>query len=495
MPFITNLEGNFFYQLKRSVPFSWLTCTGVGDVDMPEGEPDPVYCPDPLNSGKVMIDGFIRGEAGSGTYSLVKPLVSTRNFLLNTKCKLVGRVNWICRANRQDPNNYEVALLMTDSEFRRRGIAAPVSHEPPEARVNTNADLSFIKAMMLHRICIVQQAVDNTANGNSIHFLPARCEDRCGPARDMCEVGIMGLIGPGAYLYESEIKKTEDGGSNWAQTATDPYAYGGDTGPVLQFDSISGVRFVVFRVEAVVGAPAECGVSDDRGVTWGNRFIGNVFGQAVQCVWQRGGDMIVGCNDGYIYISSDVGDTWTVQENGGEGTESINDIVFYGSDVGYTVADNNEMKLTLNGGNDWAALVGPAPAPTMADLTSVTVNDEGHVFVGTDDGRLFRSEDQGASWLDRDGLPGYWLDLGGGSIDVLKREDEANYVMTMIWNDSTPVGHLYRSEDGGATWREIAGMPDNGGINDVHMCDLNHFAMVGNTYLGTTFVAMTTICQ
>jgi hypothetical protein len=38
-------------------------------------------------------------------------------------------------------------------------------------------------------------------------------------------------------------------------------------------------------------------------------------------------------------------------------------------------------------------------------------------------------------------------------------------------------------------------MPDNNGINDAHICDLNHVALVGNVYGGTTFVAMTTICQ
>jgi photosystem II stability/assembly factor-like uncharacterized protein len=491
MSFLTNLEGNFFTQTERGKRHEWRTCTGVGDVDYPEGEPSPVYCPDPLNSGLLAIEGYVSGEQGAGTYTLTKPLVPTWNFLWELDCKFVGRVNWVCRGVRKNPANYEIALLLVDSEFRRRGITNPVGFEPPESRINTNADMVYTTPLMLHRICITRQTVDNDADAYGVHFLPQQCEDRCGPARGLCEYGIIGLDSDDLYLYESEIKKTKNGGASWAETALDPYSYGGGTHKVLQMETIDGVIYIVFRGSAVAGIPAECGISDDYGATWNNVFIGEVEGQYVTSMYLSNADIYVGTNDGYIYVSSDQAATWSLQEDGTEGTEPINWIAFYG-DVGYAVGDGNQFKRTLNNGGDWTSLDGPA---ADCDLLTVAVNDKGHVFIGTDDGRLFRSEDSGVTFLDQDGNVGAWLDLGGGTIDALEFDPAANYVGAMLYNTATPVGYLYRSEDGGASWGRIGNMPDNSGVNDLHMCDHNHIAMVGNVHNGYTFVAMTNICE
>lgn len=486
--FITNAEGNFFYQAKREEKFKWLTCTGVGDIDMPEGDPTPQYCPDPLESGKFKIEGFTQGVAGASTYSITKPLVSAWNFILGMKCAFTGRINWVCRGIRQDPRNYEVALLMLDSTPSRRGITAPVSFDGTEARVNTNMDLSFYPYLDIYRLSIIRQTVVNTSNVLSIYFLPERCEDRCGPARGLCEVGIAGLVGPGVYFYESEIKKTFDGGDSWAATPTDPYTWGGDTGAVWMLDTLDGVRYLTFRTEPVAGIPAEVGISDDYGVTWTNVLIGNVPSQSVIAVTMRGGDLVVVCNDGYIYSSSDQGETWDEREDGTEsGGAAFNGICYYGDNIGYAVGDGPNIVYTTTGLTGWASVAAPGVG---FDIVGVAVNDKGNLFVVTDDGRMFRTEDisDAGAWEE-------WVDHNGGSIDWIGFDPKAAYVGYYLYNDAAGRGWLYRSEDGGASWAEVRGMPDNDGLNAAHICDQNHVAIVGNMVAadGTSFFAMTVI--
>lgn len=482
MSFITSAEGNFFYQEKRSDPFKWLTCSGVGDIDIPEGDRTPQFCPDPMNSGKFIIDGFIRGDPEAGTYSLEKPLTSVYNFLLQFKCAIVGRVNWVCRGTRKDPRNYEMAVLMHNSEPTRRGILRPARLPGgTDERVMTNMDLQFTTFYTIYRLAIVPQALANTAAANAIYFLPERCEDRCGAARGLCEFGLMGLDRDVGYMYDSEVKKTFDGGANWQVAAVDPFTFGGNILAVVILETVDAERYVVFRGEGVLGAPAEAAYSDDHGNTWTNVFVGAVNNQFITGYDFCSAKLVVCCSGGYIYESENQAQSWTAQESGVETAETLNDICFHSDTVGYAVGNNNAFLYTLNGGGDWASGTGPA---ALVNLLTCDTNDKGHLFIGTNDARIFRSEDGGETWVE-------WLDLTAGSVDWLRFDSKASYVGAMIHNDAGGTGHLYRTEDGGATWYELSGMPTNSGLNSGFLCDENHIAIVGEAHGGTTFVAMT----
>jgi len=477
--FITNGEGNFFKQETLAVPHDWLTCTGIGDLEIPDGERTAQKCPDPLNSGQFKIIGFIQGSPGAGTYSMTRPLAKIANWLLEVMCPFEGRINWVCRGNRQDPLNYEVAVLMHNSGRTRRGVPSPVAMtDDDETRVLTNADVNFGSLQILYHLRIARQAIENTGSAHDIFFLPQRCEDRCGPARGLCEEGAMALDMDG-YIYESEIKKTHNGGLDWFATA-DPYTWGGLTSRVLILERYDADVLIAFRGEGVIGAPAECGISLDWGVSWTNVTIGNVHGQYVECYALCGAGIYVGTNDGFIYVSEDNGRTWSIVESG-SGTHWY-EMCFSGSD-GYIVGAGDIVYTSVDGGASWAAAASTG-CGALTDLISCAVNLKGHLFVGTDDARLYRSEDEAVSFTE-------WQDLGAGSIDWIDFDPQDEYVGWLIYNDTGPVGALYRSEDGGATWFEVAGMPVNAGLNRGFICDLNRVFVVGNAHNTTTFVAYT----
>ncbi|NIN66276.1 MAG: hypothetical protein GTO63_16605, partial [Anaerolineae bacterium] len=359
--FITNAQGNYFWQLTRDTVFDWLTCTGVGDIDIPEGELTPQYCPDPLSSGKFKIEGFIVGDPGAGTYSLTKPLAKVYNALLQQKCEWVGRINWVCRGVREDPRNFELATLMIGSRPNRRGLANPVrGPEDTEARVQTNADLNFYHWAMIYPLSLNRQSVSNTANANFVFFLPELCEDRCSAARGLCEVGMMGLDRSGAYLYDSEVKLTSNG-DTWTASALDPFTWGGNIECGLIMETVNGVRYIVFRGEAVAAAPPEAAFSDDAGASWTNVTIGAVVNIGVNACKLNGARIFVAMDGGYIWYSANQAVSWVNVENAVETTQNLNDLAFY-EEYGYCVGQNGVFLRSVDSGITWNTVT-PTGAP------------------------------------------------------------------------------------------------------------------------------------
>ena len=101
----------------------------------------------------------------------------------------------------------------------------------------------------------------------------------------------------------------------------------------------------------------------------------------------------------------------------------------------------------------------------------------------TNDARIFRSVDGGGTWA-------VVLNLTVGSIDRVRFDPEWLYVGYAIYNTATPLGHLYRTEDGGVTWTEWASpSAGNAGYNDVAVCDPNLIYVGGNAFGGLSYVA------
>jgi photosystem II stability/assembly factor-like uncharacterized protein len=486
MSFISNAEGNMFVQSSWTEVPEWLTCTGVGDIEIPEAELTPQYCPDPLNSGQFKIDGFTHGDQGMGTYSMTKPLATVYNFLIENACNFAGRINWVCRGMRQNRRNFEVSVVMPESYPSRRQIRSPV-RDPTgsEERVMTGLDVNFPDLLMLYHLTCVQQTVSNTVPANGVHFLPRRCEDRCGRGRGLGEVGAIALDGSALYSYDSEIKLTQTYGATWTAAAVDPYAYGGNSSRVLLLEtSGNGVRIIAFRASQVVGHPAECSYSDDWGATWTSVVVSSINNMGITDYALSGAKIVVCCTGGHVYESNDMGESWQAQEQGVETVQDLNAIEFYNDEVGYCAANGNVFLYTLNGGADWASAVGPAVG---ANLLSVSVNGKGMVFVGTNDARTYRSEtgdEGGAPWT-------LVTDLGGGTIPWIQFDEVAGYVGALIYNTTAPRGYLYRSEDGGFSWQVIPGMANNNGLNSGHMLDQNYIYAVGELVGGNTFIART----
>ena len=485
-PYIEGLDGDFFVQTARSENWSHLDCLMVADLPLPLGDLTNIYCPG-FRKGQVRTVGQIRGDPGTGTTTLTRPLSGTVNWLFENRCSFEALITWACEGSREIPENFEVAAVLFGVNPTQPSISAPVVRERgDDVRIDVPVEVSYTGIYLVYHLSVNVVTVSNTAAANGIVFLPEACETKCASARDGCSEGYMALDGT---LYDSEVKYTTTG-TSWAQTASDPFEDGGDAGPIVVFPTWDGHRVIVGRISVSTHLGAEISYSEDWGATWTDVDVSAVVGQVIgrNGLFRYGGRIWAACSGGYIYMSSDLGNTWTLQESGTIATD-LNAICMYSLEAGYAVGDSNGFLYTVNG-SDWYARTGPAAG---VDLLSVAVNDKGDVFVGAADGNLYRSDDGGQNWLQTDGVTaGAWLSFGAGSIDWIAFDEETRYFGFLIYNTADPLGTVYRSINGGATWRAPAtGQTGswNSGLNAGHICDQNHAFVVGEAHGGSTMVA------
>lgn len=113
------------------------------------------------------------------------------------------------------------------------------------------------------------------------------------------------------------------------------------------------------------------------------------------------------------------------------------------------------LNVSRNSGTAWTTLGYPSAATGRA----MYIPNADNVYVGTTDGHVFRTQWNGVGWTPVAGLPSSMPRPGGGSISDLF-VDPNN--LNRIWVTYTTIGggRVYRSDDGGATWIDrTAGLP------------------------------------
>lgn len=482
---IESIEGDVFVQETPRENWAHLDCANLGPLPLPLGDLTPVYCRDRSEKGRVVVAGKIRGDPSLGTTTIDQPLATTVNWLFERRCDFPMLVTLACQGAPGIPENYQVAAVVPAMSPTQVTLnAAAVRERGENARILIPAELSYDDVLLLYHIGVNIVTVANTAAANGVVFLPEACGTKCGSPRDMCEEGYMALDGT---LYDSEVKYTSTG-TNWAQTAADPFEEGGDASSPVTLTMWDRHRAVVSRISASVWRPAEISYTEDLGVSWTNVDVGAVVGAFFgrHGLVYSSGRLYAAVSGGRIYDSRDIGDTWVIREEGTT-TEDLNALAMESLEVGYAVGNSNAFLYTTNG-NDWYARVGPAVG---VNLLSVGINAAGDVFVGAADGNIYRSEDGGQNWLQNDGLtPGTWRSFGVGSVDWIGFDDKSSFFGFAIYNTAAPVGTIYRSTNQGATWSEIDGQTGawNAGLNAMHICDQNHGFVVGEPFEGNTMV-------
>jgi len=114
-------------------------------------------------------------------------------------------------------------------------------------------------------------------------------------------------------------------------------------------------------------------------------------------------------------------------------------------------------------------MFGPAAGQ---DLTSIDANRYSYLFVSAANGTLWRTIDYGENWVQI-------LDMGAGTINRVRFEEDKKYFGGLVWNDAAGVGTMYRSEDGGVTWLAW-NTPVNTGLESLFLCDPNMIYICGD---------------
>jgi hypothetical protein len=475
-------EGNLWIQPDIAAPYDFLTCSGVGDVTVPRGARTIIYDQDLKHSGKLKPSGAITGTADFITTTLTRPLETVNNYLLELQCPFNARLNWVCRGSRTNPYNYELGYFLYDADFTSGTIAAPLSgsEATPNARIQTNGSLSAIAGTFVYPLAGAPLTPTSTTDVYSLAAVPSECSSKCGKKIGLGQIVWAGLES-GTYSI-GYLMVTHDYGATWLPpVAPGPFTVAGDVSDMEIVEIASGYRLICSCGTGTAGH-AEVSYTDDEGDTFTNVYVGTVDTQTIQALCSdAAGNLWAAASEGWIYKSANQGATWTASLTGAPMTPDLQDIVFFNEYVGYAVGDTGSFWYTTNGGATWALLAGPAGA---TGLLSVDVNYAGFVFV-TAAYQLFRSQDGGATWE-------LMLDLGVGSIDQVRFDPDFRYFGYLVSTNSSPIGVVYRSEDGGNTWAQI-GTPatdyPNAGIDCMAICDANMLYVGGAPQSGLSFVA------
>jgi photosystem II stability/assembly factor-like uncharacterized protein len=163
-----------------------------------------------------------------------------------------------------------------------------------------------------------------------------------------------------------------------------------------------------------------------------------------------------------ILRTRDGGDTWELSHFEPEDAEPLLDVSFGDGQRGLAVGAYGVIYSTADGGGVWsqvpfepsplpgAAKVEPAADDMEADvdlgfefhLNALARGPAGRMYLGAEAGRLFRSDDDGASWRE---LPSPY---DGSFHGILPLDGDALLAFGLR-------GNLFRSEDGGENWTAI----------------------------------------
>ena len=145
---------------------------------------------------------------------------------------------------------------------------------------------------------------------------------------------------------------------------------------------------------------------------------------------------------GYIYQITGAKQQPTIIDAGVITTQNLNEVHGFGKTV-ICVGASNALVKSTDGGANFAIGTGPSAGNA---LTTVFLISEQDIFVGTDNGELWFSEDTGATWtqisMDSD------IDL----IEQIRFIDKYNGVIAATASAATVKGRTYRTSDSGRNW-------------------------------------------
>lgn len=158
-------------------------------------------------------------------------------------------------------------------------------------------------------------------------------------------------------------------------------------------------------------------------------------------------------HDEIILTTSDAGETWQTRRYAPETQQPFLDVLCNGHDA-IAVGAYSTYFVSSDSGITWTERkFEPKSAPKKADANADEVSEEFHLnrivgasgsrlYIAAEAGHLYRSDDAGATWNE---LPSPYE---GSFFGVLPLNGDSLLAYGLR-------GHLFRSDDGGSTWRPI----------------------------------------
>lgn len=458
----------------------YIGCTDAEEISAPQGDIELIRCFDPNGAYKIV--GQKVSPPDAITTSLSSLTFRTRTWLERNK-GVYGLAFLSRDGGRADTfTNWQRALILANVRNLTKTYGPVVRREADDENMR-GFDISATPPI----IEVVEVEGDRKTTTNPYDFNDV--------AMLSTDVGILpvkyGLaVANAGGVAKAQVWITDDGGATWTNTAAQPFAVTTEHIAACGIiDMGSGARRLLVGLEAPAGAQGKVAYSDDDGATWtvvnlggaaaghGPTHGGGIFVLDQHHIWLAGAA-------GYIYFSDDAGESWTAMDAGVVTAGAYTQIKMTADGIdGVAVAAAGIVAVSVDGGISWNAT--DTAVTGTPGLLSVAIRDEDNLWVGTDAGTLYFTEDGGTTWTQRAG----WIGSGVGDVHGIAFAND--YVAFMIVDNASPVGKVYRTIDGGYTWQVITSAT-NAGLLSIFVGDENYAIYTGQDESATGFLGVVT---
>lgn len=212
----------------------------------------------------------------------------------------------------------------------------------------------------------------------------------------------------------------------------------------------------------MTGACSDFAMTTNGGNTWTPGVITNTTGLASAMIFGTDANTayaamykVSGSKPMGVYMTADGGATWNRQTTASySNSASFPDIVhFFNANDGVTIGDpingKFEIYTTTNGGTNWTLIPGAGnPSPLSGEFGVVGYYSAIHdtVWFGTNKGRVYKSVNKGVAWT---------VAAAPGMNAAYVKPMFSNGSHGLLLDQSTGMGLLCESFDGGTTWTSV----------------------------------------
>jgi photosystem II stability/assembly factor-like uncharacterized protein len=203
--------------------------------------------------------------------------------------------------------------------------------------------------------------------------------------------------------------------------------------------------------------------TNNGGITWevqGDRSLWKEhYGADISAVNERTAWAALGptaSEGGMILHTSNGGSTWNVQVLPQDIPEGVKGIKGVSREEAWAVGLSGPVMHTADGGETWEIVPTPGIAFRQVNRIDVRGNDIWIADFGNGENGMIHSPDRGLTWR-QEYLPGVAARHGPMTVSIVSAQ--------VAWTSVNMQGELYRTLDGGLTWKIDA--PDLSGPNDI----------------------------
>lgn len=463
-------------------------CAAMSGPTVPFGGTEIRWCQDPAVANGFQISSQFRTAPDQVSFDLMTKLGKV-DYLSRLICPVTIRARFAKCGEREDPANYDPLMLSyCNSRIQEKSYEDLVITDP--ANQDEILVTTPVQALYEYRVRKITPTREGTLAGlgdqpiNDIEYCDApQCAGYCGSESDGC-TKVYGVTDTDTSPYAAPnlIKGVTDlntGTITWTNT------------PILGLNgNVENIECAGSRLIVSSNADSSIAYNDHDGDQdeWNVVILGNapsanhnaLFARTAREIW-------VGCANGYIYKSVDGGQTWNAVHEGEWTTQTINAVYAYNKDLVYAVGNNGVILRSNDGGKTWVDQT--EVATTAANLLVVVVptGRPQEVYIGTNDGQIFRSKDAGDTFAV---MP--FVGDGVGTVDDIAFCGPCGSdVMFILHNDAGPRARILRDLSGGAGGADVEVVMDwttviTTGIdlNALACCDVNQVIAAGENYGG-----------